>query len=102
MVKKTLWEKEHFLLFPQCFLQTSFSKYLPNDKTIKEFADDDLNVAKMAKFVFNRVGKHCGKGRICWSPAFSPFPTFSTNFFSKIFKTRDCAVKTKVKFLNNG
>ena len=65
---------------------------LPNNKTIdwskfKAFADDNLNVAEMAKIVFDKVEKHCGKRCKCWLPAFSPFPTmFSKASFSGLLQ----------------
>ena len=48
---------------------------------LEVFADDNLNVTKKFKFVFDRVGKYSGKSRQCWLRAFSPFP----NMFSKSF-----------------
>ena len=36
-----------------------------------------------------------GKRRKCWLPAFSSFPTvFSKAFFFRVFKSRDCVVKS--------
>ena len=44
---------------------------------------------------FRKGGKHCGKKRKCWLPAFSPFPTmFSNCFFFTVVKSRDCVVKS--------
>ena len=41
------------------------------------------------KICFENGGKHCGKRRKCWLPAFSPFPTmFSRAFFSVSLKVR--------------
>ena len=53
---------------------------LPDDKVLtqsklKALVEDDLNVAKMMKFVFDGGKKHYGKKRNCWLSAFSPFPT---------------------------
>ena len=46
---------------------------------------------------FGMGGKHCGKRRKCWLPAFSPFPTmFSKGFFPRVIKSWDCEV-TRVK-----
>ena len=60
---------QHFLLFPQCFL--------PYERDNGHFS----NVLFVNKFYRKEesFGKHCGKRRKCWLPAFSPFPTvFST------------------------
>ena len=39
--------------------------------------------------------KHCGKGRKCWLPAFSPFPAmFSKPLHSRVVESRDCVVKS--------
>ena len=57
---------------------------LPNDKNLdsstkfKAFADDNLNVAKMAKFVFDRVENIAGKGE---NAAYQHFLSFSHNVF---------------------
>ena len=41
-------------------------------------------------FDFDRVGKHCGKRRKCWLPAFSPFPTmFLKGFVPRVIKSGD-------------
>ena len=52
---------QHFLLFPHCF-QKAFPQKI--------------------KFVFHKRGKHCGKGRKCLLPAFSPIPTMLSKCFS--------------------
>ena len=64
----------------------SVVKSLPNGKILdwsklEAFADDKINVTEMMISVSDGVdnitgfGKHCGKRRKCWLPAFSPFPT---------------------------
>ena len=66
---------------------------LPNDKfsnwsKLKAFADYELKVVKMNKFVPDRVEK-------CWFPAFSPFPTmFSKGSLNRVIKSRGCVVKS--------
>ena len=47
---------------------------------------------KKMKFVFGRVDNIVGKKRICWFPAFSPFPTmFSRAFFYfKVARSEFC------------
>ena len=60
-------------------------KFLPNDKTIdwpnfKAFADDNLNVAKMAKLVFDRVKNIEGKGE---NASHQHFPTMFSKGRSK-------------------
>ena len=67
---------------------------LPKDKILdwsklEAFADDKVNVNEIRqKFRFGKVeNNHGGKGRNCWFPAFSPFPTMlSKGFFFKIVK----------------
>ena len=73
---------------------------LPNDRfldwsKLKAFADDKINVTEKQKFFWGWMdGKHCGKKRKCWLPAFSPFPTmFSKGFFFRVIKSWDCLVK---------
>ena len=58
-----LWEKEKMLV-----------------TRLKAFADDNLNVAEMAKFVLD-TRKHCGKRRKCWLTVFFPVPTMFPNAF---------------------
>ena len=59
---------------------------LPNDRILdvtklKAFADNELNVAKMTISF--------------WLAVFSSFPTvFSKAFFFRVFKSRDCVVKS--------
>ena len=54
--------------------------------------DNKINVIHKLKFEYG--GKHCGKRRKCWLPAFSPFPTkFSKAFSFKAVKSWDCVVK---------
>ena len=63
---------------------------------LKAFADENLNLAKMAislrkQFLVENTGKR-GK---CWLPAFSSFPTvFSKAFVFRVIKSRDCVVKS--------
>ena len=65
---------------------------LPNKKImdvtkLKEFADNKLNIGKMIS-LFCIVENTVGKGKKCWLPAFSPFPTmFSKAFFSRVVKS---------------
>ena len=41
-------------------------------------------------------GKHSGKRRKCWLPAFSPFPRMVSKALRfRVIKTRDCAGKNK-------
>ena len=43
-----------------------------------------------------KYGKHYGKRRKCWLPAFSHFPTmFSKGFFLKVIKSWDCVGKSR-------
>ena len=41
---------------------------------LKEFADDNLHIAKTMISLCNRLKKKCGKGRKCRLPAICPFP----------------------------
>ena len=72
---------------------------LPNDKNLdwsklKVFADDTIKMTNIT-VSFGKVGKHCGKRRKCWLPAFSPFPTiFSKRLFVGVVENRDCVVKS--------
>ena len=99
----------HFLLFLQSFQKTLFWTFyhtnptfnsLPNNKTLnmtksKVFADHKLNITKITISSFGRVENTVGKGRKCWLPAFSPFPTvFSKDFILRVFKSQDCVVKS--------
>ena len=53
----------------------------------KAFADNNLNVAKMAKLVSDNLENIVGN-------AFSPFPTmFSKVLFHRVVKSQDCVVK---------
>ena len=36
--------------------------------------------------------KHCGKGRKCWLPAFSPYAIFSKVFYLSVDKDKDCLI----------
>ena len=65
----------NFLLLVKCLHFNS----LPNDKIInrsrfKAFADDNLNMAKMTKFFFDRVENIAGKGENAGHQPFLPFP----------------------------
>ena len=70
----------------------------PNEKILdqsklKAFAEDNLKVIQMAKFLLVKVKKHCGERRKCRLPAFSSFPTmFSKVPFFKVVKSRDYVV----------
>ena len=72
---------------------------LPNDKIsdwskLKASADDKINVTEKLKFLLERVENIVGKGRNCWLPAFSPFPTvFSKGFLYRVIQSRDCVEK---------
>ena len=83
---KTMWEKEkmlvdwHFLTPPP--LQKKHNKSLKLCRCRNAF---ELNLYHLTHYhtipTFNEegFGKHSGKRRKCWIPAFSPFPTvFST------------------------
>ena len=71
---------------------------LSNDKILevtkfKAFADDKLNVPKMIISVFGKLENIEGKGKKCWLPAFSPFPTtFSKGFFLGVVQGRYCVL----------
>ena len=50
----------------------------------------------MMTSVSDSVENIVGKGKKCWLPAFSPFPTmFSRAFFFRVVKTQDCVVKSE-------
>ena len=50
-----------------------------------QIQSDKSNVAKIIISVFNNIENIVGKGKKCWLPAFSPFPTmFSKGFFFRI------------------
>ena len=54
------------------------------------------------KFIMGNGGKHCGKRRKCWLPAFSPFLSmFWKGLFLKVVKSRDCLVKSIFSFSHN-
>ena len=62
---------------------------------LKAFADNENKCNLKKEILFGMGGKHCGKRRKCWLPAFSPFPTmFSKAFFSRGVKSRDCVGKS--------
>ena len=67
---------------------------LPNDKTIdwsefKAFADDKINVAKMARSSFNRVENIAGKGENAGYQHFLLFPQcFAKASLSRLLKVR--------------
>ena len=64
---------------------------------VKAFTDDKVSIANLMIPVCDWVGKHFGKRRKCWLPAFSPFPAmFSKAFFTRVMKTRDCFAKSYV------
>ena len=45
---------------------------------------DNKMIMTEGAICFGLGRKHCGKGRKCWLPAFSPFPTmFSKGIFSQ-------------------
>ena len=66
---------------------TLSSKVAPLQKFIQvliqfeSFLRTNWNEAQVDKFVFHRIEIIVGKGRECWLPALSPFPTI----FSKVF-----------------
>ena len=61
------------------YQSTSFLTF----QNLKAFADDKRNVARLMEWVIERKnGKHCGKRRKCWLPAFSPLPP---SFFTPLF-----------------
>ena len=59
------------------FSSLTNNKFLDWSK-LKALADDKINVTKLkfekSEICFWKVGKHYGKRRKCWLPAFSPFP----------------------------
>ena len=61
---------------------------------LKAFADDKLKVIQMAKFVLDKMKKHCWKRGKCWLPAFFSFPSmFSKGLFVRVIKSPDCVVR---------
>ena len=74
---------------------------LPNDKILEvtklnAFADNKLNVAKMANSLFNRVENAVGKGENAGYQQFFffSFPkVFSKAFFLKVIKSQNWVVK---------
>ena len=108
---------QHFLLFPQCFqpyqrqksskylyfvvckcffLKLNFTKRLNFRLVQTESICRPRNKCNFTtEILVGMDRKHCRKGRKCWLPAFSPFPTMiSKAFFSRFAKTRDCVVKS--------
>ena len=68
----------------------------------KAFADDEINVTKILKFVLGRVKNIVGKRRKCWLLALSPFPTlFSKGFFPRVVKSRDGVVEFTLSHITN-
>ena len=80
---------------------------LPNDKNLdwfrfKAFADDKINVTEKKEIWFGKGGKHCGKRRKCWLPAFSPLTAmFSKVFCFRVVKSRNCVVRVKITIVAN-
>ena len=74
------------------FVMWKIFKSFPNDKTkdwpsFKAFADDNLNVTKMAKLVSDRVENNAGKGENAGHQHFRLFPQCFQKFtFSKSLK----------------
>ena len=61
---------------------------------LKTFADDNSNVAKMAKFVCDRAENIVGKGEDAGYHHFLLFPQcFQKMSFCRVVKMRDCVVK---------
>ena len=62
---------------------------------LEAFADDKVNVAKLAILVYERV-ENSEKGENArYQQYFSPFPRmFSKAFFIRFVKSRDCLVNT--------
>ena len=51
----------------------------------KSMCRQQIQCCQNADFFLRQGGKHCGKRRKCWLPAFSPFPTmFSKGSFHRI------------------
>ena len=51
---------------------------------------------------FLKGRKDCGKGRKCWLPAFSPFPTmFSKVVYLRVVKIRDFVIRKLSPFILN-
>ena len=62
--------------------------------TFKTFPNDNSNVAKMAKWVFDRAEITARKGENGWSPASFLFPTmFSKVYFLRVLESQDCVLK---------
>ena len=60
---------------------------------LKGFTDNKSKMAGMVEFFSWSSRKYCWKGRKCWAPVFSPFPTvFSEVFFTRVVKTCYCVV----------
>ena len=59
-----------------------------------------LRHLQMAKYMcFGKGTKHFGKGRKCWLPAFSPFPTiFLTGSLCRGIKSRYCVLPAFLPF----
>ena len=71
---------------------------MPNNKTIawpyfKAFADDNLNVAKMAKLVFDRVETIPEKEKKLVTSIFSFSHNVSKVYFLRVVESWDCVVK---------
>ena len=100
---------EQFLLFPKCFQKACFPgaskgvivwewvNSLPRLVQIQSICRRQNKCNLKTEILTGMAGKHCGKWRKCWLPAFSPFPTmFSKSLFLRVVNSRDCVVKGKV------
>ena len=80
------------------FNQYTLINPLPNEtildwSKLKAFADDKCNLKAGIPSGIGR--KYCKQRRKYWFPTFSPFPTmFSKTFFLKVFKSRNCVLKS--------
>ena len=87
--------------FTTCVLSCMFRQ---NDQIESICRLQMKNNAKMTISLFNRIGNTEGKGKKCWLPAFSPFPTvFSRAFYLRVvrYKSGLCGKELKTLFIWN-
>ena len=87
---------------PKFFCAVKKVHSLPNDTILDNIVQIEstctcIHVSQIRikdKVGFKKDRKDCGKGKQCWAPAFSPFPTmFSKGLLFKLVKTCCGAVK---------
>ena len=94
--KKTLWEKEQFLLFPQCFQKAcfpgaskgvivwewvnSFQNNILHWSKLKAFEDEKFSIAKMMISLCHRAENIVGKGKSTGYQHFLLFPQYFQDF----------------------